>query len=154
MRSKRGELQTHSLLWDSNLDIKKRLDHELPLKIKVSLKILPPVCFALDVPKKSITSLWIAGFLSIYWLPQRWFSSREFICQCRRHVFDPWPLGEPTCHGATKPGHRNYRVLTLELRGCNCWARGPQLWMPVHLEPMLYKQEKPPQWEAHALQLE
>ena len=107
----------------------------LPLKIKVSLKIFPPVCFALEVPKKSITSLWIAGFLSIYWLPQRWFSSKESTWQCRRHVFDPWPLEEPTCHGATEPGHHNYWVCALELRAAiaepTCHNYGcPSTWSP------------------------
>ena len=67
---------------------------------------------------------------------------------------------DPTCHGATKPGHHNY------------WARQPQLLKPAcsraHVPQLLSpcaattearmprarapQQEKPPQWEACAPQ--
>ena len=46
---------------------------------------------------------------------------------------------DPTCHGATEPVRHNY------------WAWVPQLLKPARLEPTLCN-EKPPQWEARALQ--
>ena len=44
---------------------------------------------------------------------------------------------DPTCHGATKPGHHNYWACSLEPVSHNCWARTPQLLKPVRLEPVL-----------------
>ena len=49
---------------------------------------------------------------------------------------------DPTCHGANKPMSHNY------------WAHVPQLLKPAHLELVLHSKDKPPQWEAHLLQLE
>ena len=50
---------------------------------------------------------------------------------------------DPTCCGATKPEHHNY------------WACGNlQLLKPVPLRVCAPQQEKPPQWEAHAPQLQ
>ena len=58
---------------------------------------------------------------------------------------------DPACRGATKPVHHNYLACALEPASHNYWARVPQLLKPAHLEPMLCN-ERPPQWEAHALQ--
>ena len=52
--------------------------------------------------------------------------------------------GDPTCHGATKPVHHNYWACALELRAATTEAREPRARAP--------QQEKPPQWEARALQ--
>ena len=51
---------------------------------------------------------------------------------------------DPTCHGATKPVHHNYWACTLEPVSHNYWARTPRA--------RALQQEKPLQWEAHALQ--
>ena len=79
---------------------------------------------------------------------------------------------DPTCHGATKPVCHNYWACALEPASHNYWAHAPQLLKPVHSRahvPQLLspcaattdacaprtcapQQEKPPQWEAHALQ--
>ena len=79
---------------------------------------------------------------------------------------------EPTCHGATKPVHHNYRACALEPASHNYWAGTPQLLKPArpraHVPQLLSlraattearaptahtpQQEKPPQWEAHAQQ--
>ena len=59
---------------------------------------------------------------------------------------------DPTCHEAAKPVRHNYWACALEPAGHNYWARVPQLlktWMPRACAP---QQEKPPQWEARALQ--
>ena len=71
---------------------------------------------------------------------------------------------DPTCCGASKPVCHNYWACALEPVSHNYWACTPQLLKParsrarvlqllrpVRLEPMLCN-EKPPQWEAHALQ--
>ena len=58
---------------------------------------------------------------------------------------------DPTCRGATKPVRHNYGAYALEPASHNYWARAPQLLKPACLEPML-RNEKPSQWEAHALQ--
>ena len=50
----------------------------------------------------------------------------------------------PTCHGATKPVCHNYWACALEPMRHNYWARVPRAHTP--------QQEKPPQWEARALQ--
>ena len=62
-----------------------------------------------------------------------------------------------TCHRATKPVHHNYWAWALEPASHNYWARVPQLLKPARLEPVLHnkrnhRNEKPPQWEARALQ--
>ena len=52
---------------------------------------------------------------------------------------------DPTCHGATKQVvHHNYWACTLEPANHNYWARAPRA--------RALQQEKPPQWEARALQ--
>ena len=59
---------------------------------------------------------------------------------------------DPTCRGATKPVRQNYWACALEPVSHSYWAHVPQLLKPVHLEPVLRNKEKPPQWEARALQ--
>ena len=88
---------------------------------------------------------------------------------------------DPTCHWATKPVHRNYWACALELTSHKYRARAPQLLKPTcprarvpqllgpctaTTEPVCCKywteaqapracalqQEKPPKWEARALQ--
>ena len=49
---------------------------------------------------------------------------------------------DSTCWGATKPMHHNY------------WAHMPQLLKPSRFRTHALQQEKPPQWEARAPQLE
>ena len=66
---------------------------------------------------------------------------------------------DPTCRGASKPMHHNYRDCTLEPASHNYWACKPQLLslrftttethVPRARAP---QQKKPPQWEARALQ--
>ena len=78
----------------------------------------------------------------------------------------------PTCCGATKSTRHNYWACALEPMCCNYWAHTPQLLKPAHSRarmPQLLspcaatteactprthapQQEKPPQWEACALQ--
>ena len=61
-------------------------------------------------------------------------------------------LEDPTCRRATKPVRHNYWACALEPTSHNYWAHVPQLLKPVHLEPVLRKQEKSLQWEARAPQ--
>ena len=69
-----------------------------------------------------------------------WLSGKESTCQCRRHGSVPG-LGRSICRGVTKPMSDNY------------WAHVPQLIKPKYPRHHAPQQEKPPQWEAHALQL-
>ena len=79
---------------------------------------------------------------------------------------------DPTCHGATKPMYHNYWACTLEPTSHNFWAHVPQLLKPSCSRACVLQllslctatteahtprahasqQEKPPQWEARALQ--
>ena len=59
---------------------------------------------------------------------------------------------DPTCRGAAKLVHHNYWACTLEPVSHNYWARVPQLPKPVRPRACALQQEKPPQWEARALQ--
>ena len=66
---------------------------------------------------------------------------------------------DPTCCGATKPVHHNYWGWALEPVSHNYWACVPQLLSPrattteAHVpRAHVPQQEKPLQWEAHALQ--
>ena len=58
---------------------------------------------------------------------------------------------DPTCHGATKPMHHNYWTCTLEPTSHNYWACMLQLLKPTP-RAGAPQQEKPPQWEACAVQ--
>ena len=51
---------------------------------------------------------------------------------------------DPTCRGGTKLMRHNYWACALELASHNYWACAPRACAP--------QQEKPPQWEVHALQ--
>ena len=53
---------------------------------------------------------------------------------------------DPTCRGAPKPMRHNYWACAPEPASHNYWAHVPRVRAP--------QQEKPPQWEAHAPQLE
>ena len=66
---------------------------------------------------------------------------------------------DPTCCRATKPVHHNYWACALEPVSHNYWACVPQLLSPCATTTEAHvsiahalQQEKPPQWEAHALQ--
>ena len=59
---------------------------------------------------------------------------------------------DPTCRGATKPVHHNYRASILEPASHNYWAHAPQLLMPGRSRACVLQQEKPLQWEARTLQ--
>ena len=77
-----------------------------------------------------------------------WLSDKESACQCRRYGFDP------TCCGATKPVCQIHWACVLELGNHNRWAQELQLLKPVCPRGPALKQEKLPQWEVQALQLE
>ena len=55
--------------------------------------------------------------------------------------------------GSTKPMHRNFWACALEPGSCNYWAHVLQLLKPACPRACAPQQEKPPQWEAWALQL-
>ena len=59
---------------------------------------------------------------------------------------------DPTCRGAAKPVRHNYWAWALEPASHNYWARVPQLLKLVSPRACAPQQEKPPQWEARALQ--
>ena len=80
-------------------------------------------------------------------LPRR-HSGKESTCQCRRHRFDPWSRKIPHAMEHLSPVPQALR-LALELRDCNHWTHTLQL-KPVC--PRAHQQEKPPQWEALAMQ--
>ena len=67
-----------------------------------------------------------------------------------------WPLvwEDPTCHRATKPVHHNYWACTLEPEDRDYWAHVPQLLNCVCSRACAPQQEKPPQRQALASQLE
>ena len=71
-----------------------------------------------------------------------WLSGKEFACQCRRHLFNPWSGKIPHATEQLKPGSRNYWALTL------------QLLKPARSRACALQQERPPRWEAHAPQPE
>ena len=82
-----------------------------------------------------------------------WLSGKESAYQCRRHRFDPWSR-DPTCCRATKFMCFNHWAYAQEPGSHNYWVHKPQLLKPVCPRAHGRQQEKPPQCEAHALQLE
>ena len=60
---------------------------------------------------------------------------------------------DPTPWEATMPEGHNYWACTLEPLSCNYWTHVPQLLKRSHPRVCALQQEKPPQWEALALQL-
>ena len=68
-------------------------------------------------------------------------SGEEAVCQCRRHWFNPWPRKIPEQLDLWA-----YWICALEPGSCNCWSPMPRAGAP--------QQEKPPQWQACAPQLE
>ena len=69
-----------------------------------------------------------------------WLSGKEPTCQSRRHG-SIHGLGRCICCAVAKPMGHNY------------WAYAQQLMRPKCPRHHAAQQEKPPQWEAHALQL-
>ena len=61
---------------------------------------------------------------------------------------------DPTCCRATKPKSHNYWACAPEPRNCNYRAHMQQLLEPSLPTDHAPQQEKPPQWKAHAPQLE
>ena len=61
---------------------------------------------------------------------------------------------DPTCSEATKPMCHNYWTCALEPGSHSCWAPVPQWLKPASSRACALQQEKPPQGEAQALQLE
>ena len=59
---------------------------------------------------------------------------------------------DTTCRGPTKPVRHNYWACALEPTSHNYWAQVPHLLKPVRSRAHALQQEKPPQWEARALQ--
>ena len=77
-----------------------------------------------------------------------WLSSKESACQCRGHGFCPWSRKIPytaeqliSCTTTTEPVLQSPGTTTAEP---TCWTT----------EACAPQQEKPPQWEARAPQLE
>ena len=56
---------------------------------------------------------------------------------------------DPTCQAATKPVHHNCWACALEPGSFNYWVL-----RSAYPRAPAPQQEKPPQWEAHTLQLE
>ena len=83
-----------------------------------------------------------------------WLNGEESACWCRRHGFSPWSGKDLTCRGANKLIHHNYWTCPLVPRSCNYWTYILQLLNPAHPRACALQREKPPQWEAHTLQLE
>ena len=85
-----------------------------------------------------------------------WLSGKEYACQCRRHVFDPWSRKIP--HASEQLSlcttHYNYGASALEPGSCNYQTHVPQLLKAARPRVYAPQQEKPPQREAHTLQLE
>ena len=59
---------------------------------------------------------------------------------------------DPTCRGATGPVRHNYWACALESESHNYWAHMPQLLKPARPRAHAPQRERPPQWEACALQ--
>ena len=83
-----------------------------------------------------------------------WLSDKQSACQCRRHRFEPWSGKIPhaieqfsLCATIIEPVLQSPGTTTIKPTGHSYWS--------LHaLEPSALQQQKPPQWEAHALQLE
>ena len=103
-------------------------------------------------------ALWEFGLavfnLSVF-LPgvARWLSSKESICQLRRHGFDPWSRGL-TCRRTVKPMCHLHWACAPEPGDCTCRAHPPKLLKPDHPRARAPQQEKPPHCEIHAQQPE
>ena len=69
-----------------------------------------------------------------------WRSGWESTCQCRGHGFKPWSRKIPHATEQLSPC-----TTTTEPTCCNYWS--------PHARAHAPQQEKPPQWEARALQL-
>ena len=76
-----------------------------------------------------------------------WLSGKEFTYQYRRHRFDPWSVKIPHAAGQLSP-------CALEHGSRNYWIHTPQLLKPECSGACALQQEKPPQGEAHELQLD
>jgi len=61
---------------------------------------------------------------------------------------------DPSCRRAKKHVHHNCWACTLEPGNHNHWVHLSQLPKPAHSTACAPQQEKPPQWEAHTMQLE
>ena len=60
---------------------------------------------------------------------------------------------DPTCRGATKPVRHSYWACALEPMSHNYWAHAPPSLKPLCSRARAPQQEKPPEWEARALQM-
>ena len=98
-----------------------------------------PCSFLLGNGRKTKTS-WTSRLKNhVVGLPL-WLSGKESAWQCKRWVRSlVWE--DPACCGSTKPVSHS------------CWAPVPQLLKPEYSRACALQQEKPPHWEAHALQL-
>ena len=93
------------------------------------------------------SSLVLKIFISEFFLGLSWWPRGEgFTCQCRKHGFTPWSGKIPhaveqlnPCTTTIEPVPKRLGAATTEA----CAARACAL-----------QQEKPPQWDAHTLQLE
>ena len=139
------------------------------------LRVVFPYClwFLLLYISFSVCAPFVYLFFFYYYY-RRWVKKRFSCDLCQRVFCQGFPGGsvvrihlpvqetgvrsliweDPTCHGATKSMHHNYRACDLEPESWNYWIYVPQLLKLVHPKVQALKQEKPLQWEARKLQLE
>ena len=82
-----------------------------------------------------------------------WLSGEESACQCMSPGFDPWSGRIPHATEwlslrvtTNEPVLWSPGATSTERKGRNCWSQSPRA--------CALQQERPPQWEAHASQLE
>ena len=85
-------------------------------------------------------------------LPWR-YSGKESACRCRRQQVGSLIQKDHACSGAVETMSHNYWDFAVEPGSHNPWAHMLQLLKPEGSGDVLHR-DKPPQWEAHALQLE
>ena len=98
----------------------------------------------------------------IDWSGLLWrFSGKDFVCQCRRHRFNPWSGKTLYTAEQLSPCTTTIEPVLESLGGGNCWAHVLQSWVhvpqplkPVQPRACAQQQEKPLQWEARAPQLD
>jgi len=99
---------------------------------------------AILYPHKDWTYSWDRAGKGPRGLPW-WLSGGESPCQCR---FDPWPGKILHATEQLNPCATTIEPVLLEPGNCNYWMK------PAQPRARAPQQEKPPQWEAHAPQLQ
>ena len=107
-------------------------------------KLMPLNC-TLKMVKYRIyfTTIQKIPFIGLPW----WLSGKEST------QFQSLIEKNPTCQGATKPMHHSYWDCAPEPGSCNYWAHLQKIRLPVLPRAHDPQQQKPPQWEARALQV-